>query len=90
MKVINNQLDIKLEWFTQGELNVVQRKIKNGKAIGLDKITPEVWKTRKFDDLLLQYCNAVYNQNMIERWITGCIFPFLTKVNLELSRTTGV
>ena len=26
----------------------------------------EVWKMTKFDDLLLQYCNAIYNQNIIE------------------------
>ena len=34
---------------------------KNKKAAGLDEITPEVWKTREFDDLLLWNCNAVYN-----------------------------
>ena len=31
-------------------------KIKNRKAAGLNEIPPEVWKTRKFDDLLLQGC----------------------------------
>ena len=35
----------------------------NKKPAGLDEIPPEVWKTRKFNDLLLRYCNAVYNQN---------------------------
>ena len=53
MKIINNQLDIKLEHFMQEELNVVLIKIKNRKAAGLDEIPPEVWKTRKFDDLPL-------------------------------------
>ena len=75
-KIVNNQLDIKLGWFTLEKLDVVLRKIKNKKAAGLDEIPPEVWKTRKFVDLLLQYCNTVYNQNTIERWTKGCILPF--------------
>ena len=41
-------------------------KIKDKKAASLDEIPPEVWKTRKFDDMLLRYCNAVYNQNIID------------------------
>ena len=32
---------------------------------------PEVWKTRQFDDILLRHCNAVYNQNTIDRWTKG-------------------
>ena len=40
-KIINNQLDIKLGQFTQVELDVVQRKIKNGKAAELE-VAPEV------------------------------------------------
>ena len=50
-KIISNQLDIKQGQFTQ-ELNLILRKIKNSK--GLDEIPPEVWKTRKFDDILLR------------------------------------
>ena len=52
-KIIDNQLDIKLGQFMQDELDVVLTKIKNRKAADLDEIPPEVWKTRKFDDLLL-------------------------------------
>ena len=63
MKIINNQLDVKLGQFTQDKLDVVLIKIKNRKAASLDEIPPEVWKIRKFNDLLLQYCNTVYNQN---------------------------
>ena len=48
MKIINNQKDIKLE-----VLDIIQTKIKNRKAASLDEISPEVSKTRKFDDLLL-------------------------------------
>ena len=75
-RIISKQLDIKLGPFTQEELDSVLRKIKNRKAAGLDEIPPEVWKTRQFDDILLRHCNAVYNQNPIDRWMKGCILPF--------------
>ena len=57
------QLDIKQGPFMLEELDSVLRKIKNRKAAGLDEIPPEVWKIRQFYDILLQHCNAVYNQN---------------------------
>ena len=41
-KIICNPLDIKLGQFTQEELKVVLRKIKNTKAAGVDEISPEV------------------------------------------------
>ena len=62
------------------------RKIKNRKAAGLDEIPPEVWKTRQFDDILLRHCNAVYNQNPIDRWMKGCILPFPKKGDLGLAK----
>ena len=67
-RIISKQLDIKLGLFTQEELDSVLRKIKNRKTAVLDEIPPEVWKTRQFDDILLRHCNAVYNQNPIDRW----------------------
>ena len=72
-------MDIKLGLFTQEELELVLRKIKNRKAAGLDEIPPEIWKTRQFDDILLRHCNAVYNQNPIDRWMKACILPFPKK-----------
>ena len=45
-RIISKQLDIKLGLFTQEELNLLLKKIKNRKAAGLDEIPPEVWKTR--------------------------------------------
>ena len=83
---ISKQLDIKLGPFTKEELDSVLRKIKNRKAAGLDEIPPEVWKTRQFDYILLQQCNAVYNQNRIERWMKGCILPFPKKGDLGLAK----
>ena len=84
-RIISEQLDIKLGPFTQEELDSVLKKIKNRKAAGLDEIPPEVWKTRKFDDILLRHCNAVYNQNPIDRWMKGCILPFPKKGDLKLA-----
>ena len=72
--------------FTQEELDSVLRKIKNRKAAGLDVIPPEVRKTRQFDDILLRHCNAVYNQNPIDRWMKGCILPFPKNSDLELAK----
>ena len=84
-RIISKQLDIKLGPFTQ-ELDSVLKKIKNRKAAGLDEIPPEVWKTRQFDDILLRHCNAVYNQNPIDRWMKGCILPFPKKGDLGLAK----
>ena len=85
-RIISKQLDIKLGPFTQEELDSVLRKIKSRKAAGLGEIPPEVWKTRQFDDILLRHCNAVYNQNPIDRWMKGCILPFPKKGNLGLAK----
>ena len=79
-------MDIKLGPFTKEELDSVLRQIKNRKAAGLDEIPPEVWKTRQFDDILLRHCNAVYNQNPIDRWTKGCILPFPKKGDLGLAK----
>ena len=85
-RIISKQLDIKLGPFTQEELDSVLRKINNRKAAGLDEIPPEVWKTRQFYDILLRHCNAVYNQNPIDRWMKGCILPFPKKGDLGLAK----
>ena len=79
-------MDIKLGPFTQEELDSVLRKIKNRKAVALDEIPPEGWKTRQFDDILLRHCNAVYSQNTIDRWMKGCILSFPKKVDLGLAK----
>ena len=85
-RIISKQLDIKLGLFTQEELDLVLRKIKNRKAAGLNEIPPEVWKTRQFDDILLRHCNAVNNQNPIDRCMKGCILPFPKKGDLGLAK----
>ena len=84
--IINNQLDIKPGQFTQEELDVVQTKIKNRKAAGLDEIPTEVWKRRKFDDLLLIYWNSLYTQNTIDGWTKCSILPFPKKSDLGIDK----
>ena len=76
-KMISNQWDIKLGQFTQEELD----------SAGLDEIPPEVWKTREFDDILLHFCNAVYNQNTIDK---GCILPFHQKGDFGIAKNYQV
>ena len=85
-RIISKQLDIKVGTFTREELDSVLKKIKNRKAAGLDEIPLEEWKTRQFDDILLRHCNAVYNQNLIYRWMKGCILPFPKKGDLGLAK----
>ena len=85
MKIFSNQLDIKLGQFTQ-ELNSVLGKIKNRKVVRLDEIPPEVWKTRELDDILLRHCNAIYNQNTIDRWTKGCILRLPKKGDLGIAK----
>ena len=85
-RIISKRLDIKLGLLTLEELDSLLRKIKNRKTAGLDEIPPEVWKTRQFNDILLWHCNAVYNQNLVDRWIKGCILLFPKKGDLRLTK----
>ena len=85
-RIISKQLDIKLGPLTYEELGLFLRKIKNRKASEFHEIPQEVWKTRQFDDTLLRHCNAVYNQNPIDRWMKGCIPPFPKKGDLGFSK----
>ena len=84
-KIIDNQLKHKHK-----TMRVYSRKaltkVKNRKTSGLDEIPLKVWKTMKFDDLLLQYCNAVYNQNTIDRWTKGYISTFPKKSDLGITK----
>ena len=56
------------------------------KGAGLDEISPEVWKTTEFDDILLRYCNAEYNQKTIDRWTKGFILTFDKKSDHEIAK----
>ena len=63
------------------------KKNKNKKAVGRDEIPPDVWKTRKFDDLI-QLCNAECKKNTIEKWTKGDILSFPKKGDLRITKNT--
>ena len=71
-------IDIKLGQFTKEELDLVRRKIKNRQAAGFDEIPLEVWKTRKFDDILVEYCDAEHKLNTIDKGMHPpfSLFPY--------------
>ena len=63
--------------------------MQNGKYIGLDEIPAEVWKLDEFQEFLLESCNRVYTQEVIERWIKGIINVYYlspNKVNLSITK----
>ena len=65
--IIGSQLDIKFGQFTKEELDAILKIIQNRKAAVLNRITPEVCKARKFDNILPYLCNAIYKQNIIKK-----------------------
>ena len=85
-KVNNNQLDFKLGQFTQDKLDVRLTKIKKQESCRSWWNTTRGMENRKFDNLLFQYCNAVYNQNTIDGWTKGCILPFPKKGDLRIAK----
>ncbi len=46
----------------------------------------ELWKTSKFDDIVLQLCNVVNEKNSIEKWTKGFILPFSKKGDLRIAK----
>ena len=61
-------------------------EIKSRKAAGLYEILSEEWKIRKFDDILLRLCNAVYQRHIMEKWPKSCILPFEKKGDLGIAK----
>ena len=82
--IIDHDLDITQGNFTMDELIPVLEKLKTHKATGLDDIPAETWKTGAFNDILLDSCNAVYNEHLIVKWTEGCILPFPKKGDLGI------
>ena len=86
---IISQLDIKLFQSTKEKLDAVWKKIKNKKAASLDEIHPEVWKTKKFNEIFFRLCNAVYKQNTTEKWTKIFILLFLKNCDLGIIKNYG-
>ena len=52
-EIIYGQLDIKLRQFAEDKFNELLIENKSRKAGGLREISPEIYKTRKFDNILI-------------------------------------
>ena len=90
-KVIKHELEITTGPFNELKQDLVLKKLKNKRAAKLDGIRLKVWKTGKFNDLLLYYCNEVCNGNIIQSWTEGCILPFPKKADLgQTSNYRGI
>ena len=59
--------------------------MKNGKALGLDGIPPEVWKLPKIRKILRSFCNETYHGNRPDEWGISAITPIPKKGNLKLT-----
>ena len=51
-RIVEAELPIKKGPFTDNELEEALRKLNNNKTAGLDEVSPEVWKTRCFNDII--------------------------------------
>ena len=65
--------------------NLMEYLKKLERVAGLDEILPEVWKNRKFDNIVLQLGNIIYKQNTMEKWTKSCILPFYKKRYLKIT-----
>ena len=84
--MINSQLYLKVEQFTKKELDAVLEKIENRKDPCFDEILHEVWKRRKFDNVLLRIYSSVYKHITIEKWTEGCIPSFHKRDKLGITK----
>ena len=85
IKVIDEELPIKIGNFTMSELQKALQSLPNRKACGLDDIPGEVWKTDAMREELLNICNRVYRQQNIDVWTQSCILPFPKKGDLGIA-----
>ena len=68
------------------EFDAELKKIENRKATGLNEIPPEVWKTRKFDGILLWLYNTVHELNIKEKWTKSCTLCFPKKGDFRITK----
>ena len=84
VNMVNNTLPIETGPFTNEELHKVLQKRPHGKAAGLDKIPAEVWKTGKFNQILLDMCNdTLLEGRKPQEWSISGIVPITKKGDLS-------
>lgn len=70
------------EEISVGEIKKMMKKIKDGKAAGIDGVPAEVWKYggEKMEEWLWKFCNRVWKgEGWPEAWKEGLIVPILKK-----------
>ena len=83
IRTINPPLDINIDPFTDSELNLARKQIKEGKAFGEDGISPEVMKRVDLNDIVLKFCNdALDGGDLPDQWKTSLIIPVPKKGDL--------
>jgi hypothetical protein len=84
---IARNLKISTSNFTLQELHKVINPLSKKKKMGLDNISPVIWKDPKFHELLLENCNHVLNTfDAPELWLYSGIVPLPKKGNLSLHK----
>ena len=82
-KVFDIFPEIKCGNFSQAEVNVALKQIKNGKAPGLDGLPAEFWKLSKIRKILTKFCNETYNGDRPDEWGLSALNPIPKKGNLK-------
>ena len=83
IRTINPPLDINIDPFTDSELNIARKQIKEGKAFGEDGISPEVMKRVDLNGIVLKFCNdALDGGDLPDQWKTSLIIPVPKKGDL--------
>ena len=88
VNIVDTTLPIETGPFTNEELETILQKMPHGKAAGLDEVPAEVWKTGKFNQILLEICNdTLLEGRKPQEWSISGIVPIPKKG--DLSRATN-
>ena len=82
--IVDGELPITADKFTMDELDIALKQTRSGRAVGLDNIPLEIWKTEKFKHFLLKVCNKALIQHEIPtHWTRSAIIPIPKKGDLS-------
>ena len=82
---ISDLLDIDTSLFSLDELRSVTKQISPTKAFGPDYISPIIWKSEAFENILLNLCNFCFSHNVCPSvWRCSQIIPVPKKGDLSL------
>ena len=83
-KIAHTTLPIETGPFTNEELQNVLQKMPSRKAAGLDEVPAEVWKTGRFNNILIEICNGtLLDGKKPQEWSTSGIVPIPKKGDLS-------